>query len=1451
MAILDGLADDWTLAERLDYPGSGAPGYALYGKSETDAFYFAISSESVAIGENTTIWLDTDLDRSTGYQIWGFAGGAEYNINVSSDGSVALYTGAAGDQFVADLNYAYSPDGQFLEIELPKTLLAGSPDAVRVFADVNDAAFLPNDYANIDFVVNAAPGGPPAVYGSVTLDGDLTDWDAGTRLDTPATGTAGYALYGDVQGDGLVFAIQADAVAIGANTTIWLDTDLDRGTGYQIWGFTGGAEYNVNIAADGSAALYTGGAGETFVADVDWGYAADGQTIEIGIASSLMGGADSARVFADVNDAAFLPNDYANIDFVVNAAPGGPPAVYGSVTLDGDLTDWDAGTRLDTPATGTAGYALYGDVQGDGLVFAIQADAVAIGANTTIWLDTDLDRGTGYQIWGFTGGAEYNVNIAADGSAALYTGGAGETFVADVDWGYAADGQTIEIGIASSLMGGADSARVFADVNDAAFLPNDYANIDFVVNAAPGGPPAVYGSVTLDGDLTDWDAGTRLDTPATGTAGYALYGDVQGDGLVFAIQADAVAIGANTTIWLDTDLDRGTGYQIWGFTGGAEYNVNIAADGSAALYTGGAGETFVADVDWGYAADGQTIEIGIASSLMGGADSARVFADVNDAAFLPNDYANIDFVVNNTPQITDPELRIGIVYSETTAANFYDLTAYGQLFMAAQHQAMQSGIPYDVLSESDLLDPTALAVYDALVFPTFSHVQSTDLAAIEASLLAATQAYGVSLIAGGNFLTNDETGAAIAGDSYARMKSLLGVELSGFGQTQGIDLVAGSGSNPILDDYADGELVGTYSNVSYLTFNDVTGSGEVLFEQVLTDPVNGSFTENGAIATTTAARNVHFATDAIIGNNNILGTALDWVTQDDTPDVSMTMTRGTSLFFSRNDMDQAQEIWDVVIQNPSIYDAMLPILQDWYDQYGFVGSYYVDIGANPPDQYTDWSVSSVYYNQLLALESEIASHSWTHPEDTNLLQADSAELLAIIDLVDPRNPNHVDPWTLTSEQQQILLDSYKFQFEMSRYELEQQLGIPITGAAVPGAPEKLDTSREIMQYYDYITGGYSGVGAGYFGAFGYLTPDDTQQVYLAPNMSFDFSLIGFQGLTPAEAEAVWADEYAAIMSHATAPIISFPWHDYGLTNWDLGDDPHLTYTQQMFESVVSRAYADGTEFVTGADLAQRIDSFSQSSIELSQSGNVITATVVSPDAGHFALLIGEGNSIQSVTGWYAYDDDQVFLPQSGGTFEIVLGSTGADVTHISKLPMRADLISVLGDGQDLDFDFSGRGDVEVDLADQGSSVIRIAGASSASIAAGVATLSFDTVGAHSASIDFLDAAVAAGTAGAELSFGSAGGDVFAASGGDDGFWGNAGADTFVFASDSDEDTINDFETGVDTLELAALGFGDSAAAYAAFSETADGLFLSVGGDDSLLLAGLDFTSFAESDILLT
>lgn len=1241
----------------------------------------------------------------------------------------------------------------------------------------------------------------PLEVGSKRVDGYLKDW-TGVRPLYTHSGYGSYALYGETWADGTIFAISRTA-PIGANTTIWLDTDLDRSTGHQIWGFTGGAEYNIQIAADGSAALYSGAGGQTFIADLEVQYGPDNLTMEVAFPASVLDLQSAFRVYADVNDQVFLPGDYSNEDLIVQ--PSGqappPPVAAGAMTLDGDLSDWFGPDGADTALLygDGAGAALRGTVSGDYAVFALSG-AVPIGQGTTIWLDTDLDRTTGYQIWGVTGGVEYNIEFAADGTAALYSGGAGQTFVAQLDVRYAPDGTIAEVAVPLALAGIKDAVRVFADINNSIFLPGDYANIDLIAGDLPAGPgPFDFGSYTIDGVLNEYATDTLLYTTPDGAA--QLFGDVIAEGLVIGLSAN-LAIGAATTLWLDTDLNQSTGYQIWGFAGGAEYNIEIAADGSAALYTGGAGEVFVTDLGIRYSSDGSVAEIALGRDVAALGDQVRVLADLNNSLFLPGDYIN-DVLIAGGPDAppSAPDLRVGIVYSKTTAANYFDLTNYGQLVMSAQNQAMQAGIPFDLLGEADLTDAALLAQYDVLVFPAFSHVPIAQLRAIVSALQLAGEA-GTGIIAAGNFMTNDETGAPLAGNSYAQMKSLLGVTLDGYGTTQGIDIVASGGSNPILDDYAPGAAVDSYETLtSFLHFRDTTGTGEVLFDQVINN--NGQSSAQAAVIATQVGgnRNVHFATDAVIGNANILHEAIDWVAKDDasTADISLQMSRNTSIFYSRNDMDQSQEYYDVALQQPSIYERLNAILTDWHERYDFVGSYYINIGANPPDQQTDWAISTPYYQELLAMGNEIGTHSYTHPEDTNLLQADTPELLALLERIDPRNPNSLDPWELSQADQALLAASYRFQFETSALEIQERLGITVTGAAVPGAPEKLDTSLEIIRFFDYISGGYAGEGAGYPGAFGYLTPDQMDAVYLAPNMSFDFSLIEFQGRTPQEAAAIWAAEFDDIVSYGDTPIIAFPWHDYGPTEWSF-DGQKSRYTLEMFDNFLAYAHASGTEFVTGQDLAERIATFQASVLTLSRTDDVITADVVSGDAaGHFALDVGA--PIVSVADWYAWDGTQVFLAQGGGVFDITIGGPAQDVTRLSALPDRAELVSLTGDGRDLSAVIDGGGAVSVNLGpDIGTDIVLIQGAAGVTA---VTDTGLDLVlgkGLNTLSVAYVTGDTP-GTTASEIMIAGAGDDILFGQGGADVMFGGAGRDTFVIELNSAGTVIMDFDPKADSFVL--------------------------------------------------
>ncbi|MDB5316946.1 MAG: peptidase-like protein, partial [Rhodospirillales bacterium] len=815
----------------------------------------------------------------------------------------------------------------------------------------------------------------------------------------------------------------------------------------------------------------------------------------------------------------------------------------------------------------------------------------------------------------------------------------------------------------------------------------------------------------VDGIIDEWSSLDRLGYPSSYVPGFQVYARIEGQFLSFALHSDLGTVGAATTFWLNTDLNAATGYQIFGTAGGAEFNINFDASGTPSLFTGAAGQTAVAGapITFARSLDGSTVEFSVALASIGEADgSLKVLADVNDSVFLPGDYTSPAYTVKDLSLLPPPAngaVKVAIVHSETSEAKFFDKTAYSQLFMSAQNQAAMAGIPYDILTELDLSDLAKLIQYDTIVFPSFTNVPLAKLNAIETALLDAVHDYGVGLVTAGNFMTNDESGAALPGSSYARMQTLLGITLQSSITASKIELHASNVAHPEMEGYAANELIRTYLNtfgpLGTQVFQTVAG----VTSTVLATQVIDGVARDAVLATTTGGRNVHFATEGMLADNNMLHEAIDWTAENPAvPSLRLEMSRQKAVFASRNDMDQSQNLKDV---NPDgstlgIYDVMLPILAKWKADFNFVGSYYINVGNDTAKELTtDWAVSRPYYNALLAMGNEIGSHSYTHPENTNLLTP--AQLI--------------------------------FEFQDSKAVIEKELGITLRGAAIPGAPEKMGVSQDVLKYYDYLSGGNAMVGAGYPGAFGFETPGTTD-IYLAPNISSDFTLTGFKRLTPQTASDTWLKEWQDAIAHADLPVVVFPWHDYGLTGWNTnpGGPGGVFGNEAMFLPLIQAAYNYGAEFVTLDDLARRIVSFEQSSLAYSVNGQTLTATVGGSGLGTFQLDF-ETPTIASVDGWYAYDADSVFLPGSGGTYKIQLGTTLTDVTHIYALPARSQLLSVSGDGTSLAFSLLGEGDVYIDLkAFDPVFGVQVAGASVVSLQGEILRLGLGANGLHNVTV---------------------------------------------------------------------------------------------------------------------
>ena len=267
------------------------------------------------------------------------------------------------------------------------------------------------------------------------------------------------------------------------------------------------------------------------------------------------------------------------------------------------------------------------------------------------------------------------------------------------------------------------------------------------------------------------------------------------------------------------------------------------------------------------------------------------------------------------------------------------------------------------------------------------------------------------------------------------------------------------------------------------------------------------------------------------------------------------------------------------------------------------------------------------------------------------------------------------------------------------------------------------------QWFSYVSGTYANVGSGYPGAFGFLTPD-FNNVYFNLNMKPDFTLIQWQGKTPTEAVQIWEEEFNALSFHASTPIIHWLWHDYGATKFEPG------YTWEMYDNTLAMAFGANTEFTTLANACDRINAFTAADLTVTENG-AITAQVAGTGMGQFALSVDSDDVIQSVTDWYAYSDRTVFVPRNGGTFTMQLGPTQDERTRIVSLPMRADLISVTGDGEALDFAFEGEGEEVVRLNIPDGEKPQIDGPDSHVLNGTILEMQFAASGVHGASISLV------------------------------------------------------------------------------------------------------------------
>ena len=109
-----------------------------------------------------------------------------------------------------------------------------------------------------------------------------------------------------------------------------------------------------------------------------------------------------------------------------------------------------------------------------------------------------------------------------------------------------------------------------------------------------------------------------------------------------------------------------------------------------------------------------------------------------------------------------------------------------------------------------------------------------------------------------------------------------------------------------------------------------------------------------------------------------------------------------------------------------------------------------------------------------------------------------------------------------------------------------------------------------------------------------------------------------------------------------------------------------------------------------------------------------------------------------------------------------------------------------------------------------------------------------------------------GDAGANRINGGTGADTINGGGGADTLIGGAGNDTFVFSAASGQDTVTDFTSGADKLDLSAYGFADFAAVQAATTNDGGGnAVINLGGGNTVTLTGVSSSQLQSGDVIIS
>ncbi|MEO7691517.1 MAG: calcium-binding protein, partial [Sphingomonas sp.] len=108
-----------------------------------------------------------------------------------------------------------------------------------------------------------------------------------------------------------------------------------------------------------------------------------------------------------------------------------------------------------------------------------------------------------------------------------------------------------------------------------------------------------------------------------------------------------------------------------------------------------------------------------------------------------------------------------------------------------------------------------------------------------------------------------------------------------------------------------------------------------------------------------------------------------------------------------------------------------------------------------------------------------------------------------------------------------------------------------------------------------------------------------------------------------------------------------------------------------------------------------------------------------------------------------------------------------------------------------------------------------------------------------------------GDAVANILSSGAGDDILNGGAGADILLGGSGADKFVFDLGTGQDTVGDFVSGSDKLDLSAFGFADFTAVQAATHDVGGNAVIDLGGGDTVTLTGVLSGQLQSGDVILS